>query len=41
MGVVLRWVWFVLGCRLLELVASLGKKYIVWQEIFDNKVEVS
>jgi len=31
----------VIGCRLLDLVASLGKKYIVWQEIFDNKVKVS
>ena len=26
---------------LLQLVASLGKQYIVWQEIFDNGLKVS
>lgn len=25
---------------LLQLVASLGKQYIVWQEIFDNGLKV-
>lgn len=27
--------------RLLKMVAALGKQYIVWQEIFDNKLTVS
>ena len=27
-------------CRLLELVANLDKQYIVWQEIFDNGLNV-
>ncbi len=26
--------------RLLELVKTIGKQYVVWQEIFDNKLEV-
>lgn len=37
----LNWKKNALSFRLLDLVASLGKKYIVWQEIFDNNVQVS
>ena len=28
-------------CRLLNLVGSLGKSYVVWEEIFDNGLQVS